>query len=136
LRRASKTFKFCKADTFLLLMEHNYIERRWGGISRTMCSLIFMENDHLIQAVTGKRTQSIHPFIHLRLCSHLLDLGRSSVSLFFTQSIGLLGWVISPSQDRYLHRPQTQNKRTETFMLQVGFETTIPVFESYTAHPP
>jgi hypothetical protein len=37
----------------------------------------------------------------------------------FTQSVGLLGRGISPSQSPYLHTGQ--NKRTETFMRQVGF---------------
>jgi hypothetical protein len=45
-------------------------------------------------------------------------------------SAGLLGRGISPTQGRYLHRTaQTQNKRTQTSMSQVGFEPTIPVFE-------
>jgi hypothetical protein len=57
----------------------------------------------------------------------LLDLGRFSVSLSFTQSVGLLGQAISPSQGRYL--TQTQNKRTQTSMPQVGFEPTITVFQ-------
>jgi hypothetical protein len=48
---------------------------------------------------------------------------------FYRQSVGLLGRVISPSQDRYLHRTtQTQNKRRQTSMPQVGFELTTPVF--------
>jgi hypothetical protein len=41
----------------------------------------------------------------------------------------LLGRGISPSQGRYLYTEQTQNKRTQTSMLRVGFEPTIPVFE-------
>jgi hypothetical protein len=41
--------------------------------------------------------------------------------------IGLLGRVISPSQDRYL--TQTQNKHKQTSMPRVGFEPTIPEFE-------
>jgi hypothetical protein len=48
----------------------------------------------------------------------------------FTQSVGLLGRGISPSQGRYLHTGQhKQNKRTQTFMPQVEFEPTIPLFE-------
>jgi hypothetical protein len=50
--------------------------------------------------------------------------------LIYTQSVGLLGRVISPSQGRYLHRTtQTQNKHTKTSMTEVGFEPTIQVFE-------
>jgi hypothetical protein len=48
----------------------------------------------------------------------------------FSQMVGLLGRVISPSQDRYLHRTtQTQNKRTQTSMSRVGFEATVPPSE-------
>jgi hypothetical protein len=54
-----------------------------------------------------------------------LDLGLFSVSWSFTQSVGLLGQGISPSQGRYLH---TQ-KSTQTCMPQVRFEPMIPVFE-------
>jgi hypothetical protein len=37
---------------------------------------------------------------------------------------------MNPAQGRYLHRTaQTQNKRTKTFMPQMGFEPKIPVFE-------
>jgi hypothetical protein len=48
--------------------------------------------------------------------------------IFFTQTVGLLGRVVSPSQGRYLHTKatQTQNKRTQTTMPRVGFEPTIP----------
>jgi hypothetical protein len=50
--------------------------------------------------------------------------------LIYTQSVGLLGPGISPSQGRCLHAEQhKQNKRTQTSMSQVGFEPTIPVFE-------
>jgi hypothetical protein len=45
----------------------------------------------------------------------------------FTQSVGLLRRVISPSQGRYLHgTTETQNKRTQTSMSWVGFEPTTP----------
>jgi FAD synthase len=51
-------------------------------------------------------------------------------NLFFTQTVGLLGRVISPSQGRYLHTEQhKQNKHTQTSMLRVGFEPTIQAFE-------
>jgi hypothetical protein len=48
----------------------------------------------------------------------------------FTQTVGLLGRVISPMQGRCLHTGQhTRNKRTQTSVPSVGFETTIPAFE-------
>jgi hypothetical protein len=59
---------------------------------------------------------------------------RASVKRFVSlqflnlrHSVGLLGRVISPSQDRYL--TQTQNKHRHTFMPRMGFEPTIPAFE-------
>jgi hypothetical protein len=54
-----------------------------------------------------------------------------SVSLSYTQSVGLLERVISQSQGRYLtHRKtQTQNKRTQTSMPRVESEPMIPAFE-------
>jgi hypothetical protein len=49
--------------------------------------------------------------------------------LIYTESVGLLGRGISPSQSRYIHRTtQPQNKRTQTSMPRVGFEPMIPVF--------
>jgi FAD synthase len=48
----------------------------------------------------------------------------------FTQTVGLLGRVISTSQGLYLHTGKhKQNKRTQTSMPQVGFEPTIPASE-------
>jgi hypothetical protein len=41
---------------------------------------------------------SIYGFISL------VDLGRFFSSLIYTQSVGLLGLGMSPSQDRYVHR--------------------------------
>jgi hypothetical protein len=65
-------------------------------------------------------------------CSYLEH--RKSVKRFVSlqflnvkHSVGLLGWVISPSQGRYL--TQTQNKHKQTSMPRVGFEHTIPAFE-------
>jgi hypothetical protein len=49
---------------------------------------------------------------------------RFSASLSYTQLVGLLGRGINPSQGHYL--TQTQNKRTQTSMLRVGFEPTTP----------
>jgi hypothetical protein len=43
-----------------------------------------------------------------------VDLGRSFSFLIYTQSLGLLGQGISPSQGRYLHKEQyKQNKHTD-----------------------
>jgi hypothetical protein len=61
---------------------------------------------------------------------NLLSTG-TTLPVPYTQSVGLLGRGISPSQGRYLHTEQhkTQNKRTQTSMPRVGFEPTTPVFE-------
>jgi hypothetical protein len=68
--------------------------------------------------------------IYLWLYSPFLCLG-----LFFSFLIFLHGgtpWTgIRPPQGRYMHTgtAQTQNKRKQASMPQVGFERTIPVFE-------
>jgi hypothetical protein len=71
---------------------------------------------------------SIYPY--LWLYSFLLDLDRFSVSIFCT--VGRTPWTGDQPVASSLpsHRTaQTQNKRTQTSMPQVGFEPTIPVFE-------
>jgi hypothetical protein len=74
----------------------------------------------------------IQSFIHQWLYSALLGPGLFfSFVIFFTQPVGLLQRMISPSQGCYLHRTtQTQNKSTHKHpWLGVGFEPTIPAFE-------
>jgi hypothetical protein len=69
--------------------------------------------------------------IYLWLCNPLLDLGQFfSFLIFYTE--GRTPWM----GDKPIARPlpthmtaQTQNKRTQKSMPQVGFEPTIPVFE-------
>jgi hypothetical protein len=54
----------------------------------------------------------------------------SSVELIsYTQSVGLLGRVISPLQGLYLHTGQTQNKHRYTSKPRVRFDPTMPVFQ-------
>jgi hypothetical protein len=65
---------------------------------------------------------ALQPFIRPWLLFQFLNL--------CTQSVG--HWTGDQPAARLLsaHRTvQTQNKRTQTTMLQVGFELTIPVFE-------
>jgi hypothetical protein len=73
----------------------------------------------------------IHSFIHQWLYSLFLGPGLFFIFvIFFTQSVGLLGQGISPSQGLYLYTEQhKQNKRTQTSMSHVRFEPTIPAFE-------
>jgi hypothetical protein len=49
-----------------------------------------------------------------------------SVSWSFTQTVGLLGMVIGPSQGRYLH---TEHHHRQRSMPRVGFEPKIPSFD-------
>jgi hypothetical protein len=53
----------------------------------------------------------IHSFIHQWLYSTLLGPGLFfSFVIFLTQTVGLLGWGISPSQGRYLHTGQHRHR--------------------------
>jgi hypothetical protein len=53
-----------------------------------------------------------------------------SISESSTQSVGLLVQGINRSQGRYIHTEQhKQNKRTQTSIPWVGFESTITAFE-------
>jgi hypothetical protein len=84
----------------------------------------------------GHKIFNIHNFIHLIhqcLYSPLLGSGLFfSFVIIFTQSLGLVGRVISPSQGRYLHTGQHDhriNAHKQRSMPGVGFESTIPAFE-------
>jgi hypothetical protein len=66
---------------------------------------------------------SIYIYLSIYLSFALVDLGRLFSFLIHTQSVKLLGRGISQSQG------PLQNKGTETYMPQVGFETTTPMFE-------
>jgi hypothetical protein len=68
--------------------------------------------------------------VYICLSVTVQPLTAFSLSCSFTQSVGHLGRVISPSQGSYLYTAQhRQNKCTQTSMLQVGFESTIPAFD-------
>jgi hypothetical protein len=58
----------------------------------------------------------IHSFVHQWLYSLLMGPGLffSSVIIFFTQTAGLLGLVIFPSQGRYLHTGQQKHTHEPT----------------------
>jgi hypothetical protein len=63
------------------------------------------------------------------LFASLVNLDRLFSFLIYTQSVGLLGQGISPSQGRYINTEQhKQKKRTQTSTPRVRFEPTIPVF--------
>jgi hypothetical protein len=86
---------------------------------------------------------SVRPSIYLSIClsvclsvclwlySPLLDLG-GFVSFLIFYTVGRTPWTGDQPVGRPLraHRTaQTENKRIQTSMLQVGFEPTIPMFE-------
>jgi hypothetical protein len=55
--------------------------------------------------------QPFHSFIHQWLYSPLLGPGLSfSCVIIFTHTVGFIGWVISPSQGRYLHTGQHKHR--------------------------
>jgi hypothetical protein len=73
----------------------------------------------------------LFPFrINSEFMDHIVYMIHKSSFLYYRQSVGPLGWVISQSQGCYLRRTtQKQKKRRHIFMPRVGFEPTIPVFE-------
>jgi hypothetical protein len=46
----------------------------------------------------------------LSMSAALVDLDHFFSSLIYTQSVGLVGWGISPSQGRYLHTKQHRHR--------------------------
>jgi hypothetical protein len=97
---------------FILTIELNFVIVTTSEISR-------FSNDII---------NSVSIYGSTALCWALAAFSRS---WSFTESVGLLG-----RRDQPVARPlpaprtaQTQNKRTQTTMPQVGFEPTIPVFE-------
>jgi hypothetical protein len=67
-------------------------------------------------------------FIHEWLYSPLLGPGLFCSVIFFTQTVGLLGRVISPSQGRYLHTGQHKhgiNAQADIYALS-GIRTHDP----------
>jgi hypothetical protein len=85
----------------------------------------------MVQSLSLLKHHQHKDVIYLWLYSPSLDLGRFFSFLIFyivdrTPGTGdqPIAWPLPA------HRTaQTQNKRTQTSMPQVGFETTIPVFE-------
>jgi hypothetical protein len=73
------------------------------------------------QKLYSARSSFIHSFIHQWFCSPLLGPGLIfSLAAFFTQTVGLLGQEISPSQGRYLHTGRHKhriNAHTDIYVL-------------------
>jgi hypothetical protein len=57
---------------------------------------------------------NLYLFVYQWLYSPFLDLGRFVSVLIYTQSVGLVGRGISPSQGRYLHAEQHKQNKTHT----------------------
>jgi hypothetical protein len=81
----------------------------------TQFSLVRMSstnNFNIILTNLGISRGSIHSFIHSSMALRtLLDPGLFfSFVIFFTQSVGLLGRGISPSQGRYLHTGEHKHR--------------------------
>jgi hypothetical protein len=97
-------------------------------------SIICCVDGHILRVYTRNRMQSIKSVrlpIHLWLYSPLLNLGPF-FSFLILYRVGRTPWT----GDRPVARPlpthrtkQTQNKRTQTSMLSLGFEPTIPAFK-------
>jgi hypothetical protein len=82
-----------------------------------------------VQQVTGGKEKNIHSFIN-GSTAFCWPLAAFSVLQSYTQSAGLLGRGISPSQGSYLYTGQhKQKKRTPAFIPGVGFEPTIPALK-------
>jgi hypothetical protein len=97
-------------------------------------SYYFATNNILSTCFAIFPSVSIHSFIHQLLYSTLLGPGLFfSFVIFFTQTVGVLGRVISPSQGRYLNTWQhkTQNNRIHRHpsMPWAEFEPTILTFK-------
>jgi hypothetical protein len=72
---------------------------------------------------------TFYSFIHQWLCSSLLGLGLFfSFVTFFTQTVGLLGRVISPSQCHYLD--------TEQYKHRINVHTDIHALSAIRTHDP
>jgi hypothetical protein len=65
---------------------------------------------------------------HLGACSHFWSIRLISQFLDHSQTVGLLGRVISPSQGLYLNTEKRTHTH-QTSMPWVGFEPTIPASE-------
>jgi hypothetical protein len=84
--------------------------------------LMFERFPQYIRANAETESGSGYNFIHSSM-----TLQPFISVIFFTQTVGLHGRVISPSQGRYLHTElQRQNKRAQTSMPLSGIRTHDP----------
>jgi hypothetical protein len=92
-----------------------------GELTTTVHVLPIKRDEHLVDCY--------HSFIHQWLCSSSLGPGLFfSLVILSTQTVGLLGRVISPSQGLYLHTGQhkhRKNAQTDIHTLS-GIRTHYP----------
>jgi hypothetical protein len=89
-----------------------------------------LDADGVIEKPTKEKVLVWLSFIHSHNCGSTAlywTLAAFSVPLYFTQSVGFLGWGISLLQGHDLYTGQ--NKHMQISMPQVGFESMIPVFK-------
>jgi hypothetical protein len=107
---------------------HNY-----SSLSISIIKIILpVEFREIIGSIFRESYETQISYLFIYGCTVLVDLGRFFSFLIYTQSVGLLGRGISPSQGNYLHREQHKhriNAHRHTPMPRVGFEPTILVFE-------
>jgi hypothetical protein len=95
-------------------MDHKHLGCEYVDRVAACCERCSKYVDQLSDCQILKNAVPLRSFIHQWLYSPLFgpDLFFSFV-IFLTQTVGLLGRVISPSQSRYLHTGQhKQNKRS------------------------
>jgi hypothetical protein len=92
-------------------------------LSLTSTSFTFQCRQMSLKSCNYRRRTMIYIYIWLYIP---LDLGRCSVFLLL-YAVGMAPWTGSSARRKAA--TYTQNKRTQTSMLPVGFDPTIPVFE-------
>jgi hypothetical protein len=106
-------FRFLPTTGHAILAIFNFMHMNTGAyINLWRGRDIFLFSGCLITLSVSKLEVMLFIYCFTALC---LAFAAFSVSWSCSQSVGLLGRGISPSQGRYLHRAtQTQNKRTQT----------------------
>jgi hypothetical protein len=126
------------------------IGRKSGIHTRSLHVLCFLDQHHSSSVIADSSPARVRMFSILALSCLIRrpEMGRFSFELSIygstalnwvlaafsvfdlLQSVRRLGRGISPSQGRYIHTGHNkQNKRIQTSITRVRFETTIPVLE-------
>jgi hypothetical protein len=100
---------------------------KWCLIKQGQFVFIWLENTEVHDNVESSRVSSACLWVY----SPLLDLGRF-FNFLILYRVSRTPWIGDQPVARPIptHRTtQTQNKRTHTSLLRVGFQSTIPAFE-------